>query len=544
MTYAVPTPTAPAVAQPQTVYTVASGDLRPAANEKCWPTQQRLEADFAAAVRGLGWNVVRGHDVDPVKGHGFIDSQRKGIEVFKDIPPTAPVVVVDAVWQYSHHVLPGLRTHRGPILVVANWAGDFPGLVGLLNLTASMTKAGVEYSALWSKDFTDRWATDGLKTWLETGTIEHDLSHVRDLPALDASSPEVELGVALGKQLKSEKAIIGVFDEGCMGMYNAIIDDELLNPLGIYKERLSQSALVAEMSHVTDAEVEAVKAWLDDAGLVFHFGEDEATELTPAQVHSQLKMYVAALRIADDFGLDAVGIQYQQGLKDTVPASDLAEGLLNNATRPPVRSRDGSRELYAGAPLPHFNEVDEGVAVDALVTNRVWTAMGLDPATTLHDVRWGEEYDGEFVWVFEISGSVPASHNGGYDKSYSMRQPPMFFPLGGGTLSGCSKPGEIVWSRVFIMHGVLHADIGRGHVADLPEDETQRRLNATDPQWPIMHAVLHGVSRDQLMARHKANHAQVVYAPDAQMADKALIAKAAMFRELGIRVHVCGDVDV
>ena len=57
---------------------------------------------------------------------------------------------------------------------------------------------------------------------------------------------------------------------------------------------------------------------------------------------SQLKMYVAALRIADDFGLDAVGIQYQQGLKDVVPASDLAEGLLNNVERPPVRSRDGS----------------------------------------------------------------------------------------------------------------------------------------------------------------------------------------------------------
>jgi hypothetical protein len=41
----------------------------------------------------------------------------------------------------------------------------------------------------------------------------------------------------------------------------------------------------------------------------------------------------AALRIADDFGLDAVGIQYQQGLKKTVPASDLAEGLLNNVER-------------------------------------------------------------------------------------------------------------------------------------------------------------------------------------------------------------------
>jgi hypothetical protein len=542
--YALPEAAPIAEAAPETVYTVASGDLRPSANLMCWPTQQRLEADFAAAVEKLGWQVQRGHAPDAEKGHGFIDSQRMGMDVFARIPPTAPVVVVDAVWQYSHHVLSGLRTHQGPILVVANWAGDFPGLVGLLNLTGSMTKASVDYSALWSTDFTDQWAIDNLRTWLESGTIDHDQSHVRDLPALDGASPEVELGTALARQLTREKAIIGVFDEGCMGMYNAIIDDELLNPLGIYKERLSQSALVAEMSTVTDDEVDAVESWLLDAGLTFHFGADEATELTRGQVRSQFRMYIAALRISEDFGLDAVGIQYQQGLKDTVPASDLAEGLLNNVERPPVFSRDGSRELYAGAPLPHFNEVDEAVAVDALVTNRIWTAMGIDPATTLHDVRWGEEYDGEFVWVFEISGSVPASHNGGYDKSYSMRQPPMFFPLGGGTLSGCSKPGEIVWSRVFIMDGALHVDIGRGHVADLPAEETQRRLDATDPQWPIMHAVLHGVSRDQLMARHRANHAQVAYAPDAATADKALVAKAAMFRELGLHVHLCGDVTV
>ena len=78
-----------------------------------------------------------------------------------------------------------------------------------------------------------------------------------------------------------------------------------------------------------------------------------------------------------------------------------------------------------------------------------------------------------------------------------MRQNPMFFPLGGGTLAGCSKPGEIVWSRVFIMDGILHVDLGRGHVVDLPAEETQRRLDATNPEWPIMHAVLHGVSREE-----------------------------------------------
>src|ERR1700710_2612945 len=116
--------------------------------------------------------------------------------------------------------------------------------------------------------------------------------------------------------------------------------------------------------------------------MTFHTGDDEAEDLTDAQVLSQLKMYVAALRIAEDFGLDAVGIQYQQGLKDLSPASDLVEGLLNNVDRPPVTSRDGSRVLWEGQALPHFNEVDEGVAVDALVTNRVWTSMGLDPANT------------------------------------------------------------------------------------------------------------------------------------------------------------------
>lgn len=541
--YTMPTPTTPEPAPPMTVFTVASGDLRPSANLAGWPTQQQLEADLAAAVGRLGWTVRRGHPVDDEAGHGFIDSQRAGIEVFKTLPPEAPLIVAEAVWQYSHHVLAGLRTHRGPILVVGNWSGEFPGLVGLLNLTASLTKAGVAHATLWSEEFTDDWAVEGLRTWLDTGELEHDLSHVRDLVAVP-SGPEEDLGRALAEQLRTEKAIIGVFDEGCMGMYNAIFDDELINPLGIYKERLSQSALVAEMSRVTDEEAHAVRSWLDDAGLEFRTGADEETELTDAQLHSQFKMYVAALRMSDDFGLDAVGIQYQQGLKDVVPASDLVEGLLNNVQRPPVTSREGERELYAGVPLPHFNEVDEGVAVDSLVTNRIWTAMGLDPATTLHDIRWGDEYDGDYVWVFEISGSVPASHNGGYDKSYSMRQPPMFFPLGGGTLSGVSKPGEIVWSRVFLMDEALHVDIGRGTVVELPEAETRRRLDATTPQWPIMHAVLHGVGRNQLMARHKANHVNVVYAPDADTADKALIAKAAMFSELGVAVHLCGDVSL
>ncbi|MEV1131921.1 fucose isomerase [Agromyces sp. NPDC049794] len=539
----------PAVAQrpkaePKTAYLIASGDLRESANTAGWATQAAMEADITAAFEELGWRVVRANAVDEATGHGFISSQRMGIEVFKSIPVDAPLIVAEAVWQYSHHVLIGLRTHHGPILTVANFAGDWPGLVGLLGLNAGLTKMGKEYSTIWSVDFTDEWFQAGLREWVETGRITHDASHVRPLPKLPASD-ETRLGKALAAKLLTDKAIIGVFDEGCMGMYNAIIDDELLNPIGIHKERMSQSALWAEMQRVSDQEADAVGSWLTDRGMTFRLGTDEATELTEAQLRWQFKMYVAALRIADDFGVDAIGIQYQQGLKDLSPASDLAEGLLNNVDRPPVTSRDGSRVLWEGQAMPHFNEADEGVAVDALVTNRLWSAMGLDPATTLHDVRWGEDYDGEFVWVFEISGSVPPSHlEGGYAGAVGWRQNPVYFPLGGSTIKGVSRPGEVVWSRVYIAEGRLHIDLGRASAISLPPEETERRWQATNPEWPIMHAVLHGISRDQFMARHKANHLNVAYARDAETADRALIAKAAFFDGLGVQVHLCGDVRV
>jgi len=532
--YTLPQLSSPAPVPENEAILIASGDLRLSANQVCWAAQKDMEKRIVKAFKDEGITVRRGHEYDPVAKHGFIDSQRMGMDVFKNIHPEAKLIVAEAVWQYSHHVLAGLRAHRGPILTIANWSGQWPGLVGLLNLNGSLTKMGVQYSTLWSEKFEDDYFLKGIRQWIKTGTIKHDTSHVRDLKTRDIPAAERNLGKALAAQIQQEKAILGVFDEGCMGMYNAIIDDEMLNPMGIYKERLSQSALVAGMKEVSTAEAKAVRKWLDQRGVTFVTGSDEETELTDKQILEQCKMYIAAVRIAYTFGCDAIGIQYQQGLKDMAPASDLVEGLLNNPDRPPVLSTDG-QELYAGDALPHFNEVDEGAAVDALVTNRVWKAMGFDPSTTLHDLRYGEHYSGEgvddFVWVFLISGAAPASHFiDGYAGASSERQPPMYFRLGGGTLKGISKPGEIVWSRVYVMDGAVHCDIGRATVVTLPKKETNRRWKgnrrwkATTPQWPIMHAVLHGINRDQMMARHKANHLNVAYAPTAADANRALAA--------------------
>jgi len=538
--YSIPQIEAPIAVAVGEVVLIASGDLRQSANEVCWPAQAAAEGAVIKAFAAEGIKVRRAHAYREDLKHGFIDSQRMGMDVFATIDPDAPLVVVESVWQYSHHVLAGLLSHRGPILTVANWSGQWPGLVGMLNLNGSLVKAGREFSTIWSKDFEDEFFKKGLRQWIQEGKIDHDLSHVHPLDLASLPAEERSLGVSLAKYLKSHKAILGVFDEGCMGMFNAIIEDSLLNPTGVFKERLSQSSLVAAMQTVTDAEAGKVRTWLDNSGINFITGPNEATDLTDAQILGQCKMYIAAMRIADEFGCDAIGIQYQQGLKDLVPASDLVEGLLNNVERPPVFDATG-KELYAGKPLPHFNEVDECVGLDQIFTNRVWTAMHMDPATTLHDVRWGEEYKGEFVWVFQISGAVPASHiAGGYSKAISERQPAMYFRLGGGTLKGVCKPGSVVWSRIYSQGGKLHVDMGRATAIELPAEETERRLQSVTPQWPIMHVLLHGIRRDQFMARHAANHINVAYADTPEMADKALAAKAAMMAELGITVHLCG----
>ena len=530
---------------PKTILLVANGDLRQSANEKCWPAQHEMEQKLTAIIASLGGKLVRAHPYKPELKHGFISSQKEGMEVFAQIDPNTPLIVAESVWQYSHHLLHGLVSHRAPILTVANWSGTWPGLVGMLNLNGSLTKAGVKYSTLWSETLEDDTFKKKLAEWINTGATTHAIDHVRPLANANLPAEARTTAKQIADDLRRRTSIMGVFDEGCMGMYNAIIPDELLFPTGVYKERLSQSALYYGATQISDAEAQEVFTWYKQRGLKFHFGPNEENDLTERQVLWQCETYIAAVRIADEFGCETIGIQYQQGLKDLLPASDLVEGTLNNSDRPPVRRANGS-VIRDGSPIPHFNEVDECAGLDGLFTQRVHTALKQPVENTLHDLRWGDwDKSGttkEYVWVFLISGSAPPAHHiGGWAGSDSHRQPSMYFRLGGGTLRGIAKPGEIVWSRVFVENGRLKMDLGRAKVITLPNEETERRWRETTVQWPIMHAVTYGVSRDQMMARHKSNHIQVAYANSAREADLALYTKAALAAELGLEVALCGS---
>ena len=113
-----------------------------------------------------------------------------------------------------------------------------------------------------------------------------------------------------------------------------------------------------------------------------------------------------------------------------------------------------------------------GCGVDQIMSKMILQGMNISPETTQHDVRWGDHYKGKyegkdidinaFIWVFELSGNTPAEHSrGGWAGITAVRQPDMFFHKGGSATKCVCKPGEIVWSRVYVDEGDLCIDIGR-----------------------------------------------------------------------------------
>ena len=525
------------------IFMINSGDLRDSANLVCWPVQEACEQKLTEVLRTrFGYNLRRAMPIEAGRGHGFIASQREGSDICATIPPEAPLVVMLAVWQYSHHVAVSLAHHKGPVLLIANFDGTWPGLVGLLCLSGSLTGIGVKHSRLWSEKFEDDFFLEKLQQWLDHRFIEHDTSH---LQLLSASHPFVQGAAAdVGRQVAAwslrYKEIMGLFDTLCMGMINGVFPQKALMDIGMPLEGLSQSALVVEMALVSADEREACLQWYEERGMQFQYASDPATELTRDQVLEQCAMMIAMARFTERFGLSCVGVQYQQGLKDVCDASAFAEGALGSAERFPIRNA-GGQVIREGKPIPVINEVDMGTAIPQIMLFRLLDSLGLNAETTLHDIRWGSEYEGTFYWDFEISGAVPFSHiKGGIAGAIGYRQPAMFFPRGGSTIGGQCKAGTFIWARAHYEGTDVHLHIGSGTAVELPPQEFQRRSRATTPQWPLMNAVLHGVDRDQLMAGHQSNHITLAYVPEEQL-DDLLRAFAAQGLAHGMKVYLTGS---
>src|SRR4029077_21060635 len=138
--------------------------------------------------------------------------------------------------------------------------------------------------------FTDGFFKSRLLQWLKTGRCSHRTDHVKPLAKVRVPGAVRKLGGTLAAKLQRDKAIMGIFDEGCMGMFNAIIPDDLLHATGVFKERLSQSTLYHETKHVSADEAEAVRAWMEQAGMKFHTGSKKTGYLNDVQIQLQCQM--------------------------------------------------------------------------------------------------------------------------------------------------------------------------------------------------------------------------------------------------------------
>ncbi len=533
----------PIATNPGEVLLVTNADLRESANVECWPVQHRFEQKLEAVLKQhFQVTMKRTHPVKSDKGHGFIASQREGSDLFARIDPKAPVIVLLTAWQYSHHLAPSLLHHQGPILLLANFDGTWPGLVGMLCLAGTMTSLGKPVSRLWSADFEDRFFLDGLRTWLTTGQLAHDTGYLHpvasDHPV--SGTPAGQIGRKVGEFILRHKEIIGLHDMFCMGMINGVFPLKALCDIGMPLEGLSQSALLVEMRKVPRELREACLSWYEARGMRFQWGKDPARELVREQVLEQCAMLIALGRISQRFGLSAVGVQYQQGLAWSCPASDFAEGAIGSAERFPIPDEDGTI-IRPGQPIPCINEVDMGTAIPQTMMWRLLTSLGLPAETTLHDIRWGSEWQGQFVWDLEISGAVPFGHlKGGIAGATGYRQPPMYFPLGGSTIAGQGRAGRILWARAHYTGTQVVLHVGTGHALELPEAEFERRRRATTYEWPLCNAVLDGVGRDDLMAGHQSNHITIAYVDEEVLPD---VTRAFVTQALtqNIKVLVAGD---
>ena len=492
------------------------GDYRAKPNEWARPQSEEATGQLVAALKKLGRSpyVVEGYLTRPDEAIGKLG------------PIDDPMIGLFVHWTYAPHTVDGVVGKDSPLLLASNFSGTWPGLVALLNTAASLESVGRAASRIWtdSPDWTaDAAFMERLDEWCSTGRIAYDESELH--AAAPVSSEAHSLAALVHEGIRRRRVLALMLGDTSMGMINGYFGPRLLYPIGFSEHKVDQAWLVERTRQVDDRRVDDAFRFVQDRGVTFHWGEEDAEDFTAESTREQLRGYLAVLDLLEEFGADCVGWQYQLGLLKLLPPSDFAEGLLNSHARP-----EGD-----GHPIITSTEADQGNLVPMEMMKRLLEAKGLPGAVMFHDVRWGAEHDGRWLWVLLNSGSCSAfAFNHDVESLrgvHSYRQPAGYFPVPGGTFAGESLPGPITWARAWIdRRGELVMDLGRGESVALPEDVRESWWRGTTRQWPFMAADL-GCSMPTVMAHYMSNHVAVAYG---DIFGEML----ALSRMLGFRVRV------
>jgi len=471
------------------------GDYRKTPNELALPAIREATAQLEKALKKLDYPCYR--------VNGYLTHPHEAIE--KLGPINDPMIGVCVHWFYGPHTTDGVVGKDNPLLLASNFSGQWPGLVGLLNTGACLESLGRKFSRIWTH--AENWTMDEkfmarLDEWCSTGRIVY----AEDEIAYDLLIPHEASQIANSviEEISRHRVLALMLGDTSMGMINGYFGPRLLNPVGFSEHKVDQAWILDRGRRIDKRRIDDAFEFVKDKGVMFHYGEEGAEDFDEDATREQLRDYLVVLEIAGEFKADCIGWQYQLGLLPLRPPSDFAEGLLNSVCRP---ESNGDTVVTA-------TEADQGNLVPMEMMKRLLKAKGLHQEVMFHDVRWGGEHEGQFIWVLLNSGSSCA-YAFNFDSStlkgvHSYRQPALFFPNPGGTFAGESLPGSITWARAYIKDNVLWMDVGSGEVVKLPGEKRDAWWNGTTREWPFMSADLR-IRQDTLMAHYLSNHIAVAY---------------------------------
>jgi L-fucose isomerase-like protein len=494
------------------------GDGRRKPNDLAAENVEAATQELEKALKKLGRTSYR--------VEGFLEKPHEAIDRLGPIDD--PMIGMFAHWVYAPHTTEGVVGKNNPVLLASNFSGRWPGLVGLLNTGASLTSLNRVHSRIWSSaaDFTyDEAFMERLDEWCTSGAISYDESAISYHAPVSGDAALRARRVADG--MRQRRPLILMLGDTSMGMINGYFGPRLLTPYGFSEHKIDQAWIIDRGRGIGSERIEDAFRFVNDRGLTFHFREGADQDFTEDAAREQLRDYLVIKDLMHEYGADCLGVQYQLGLIPLRPPTDLAEGLFNSTCRP-----ESNGDTIACA-----TEADQGNVIPMEMLKRLLKDKGLHQAVMFHDVRWGAEHEGRFLWVLLNSGSCGAyAFNHEPDSlrgAHSYRQPSLYFPTPGGTLAGESLPGKITWARAYIRDYALWMDIGRGEVVQLPPEKRDAWWEGTTRQWPFMAADL-GVGRDALMAHYQSNHVAVAYG---DVFDEMV----ALSLELGFRVRILSE---